>query len=93
MTTTTKSTCECETIEVNNCIKDEQVIENTDSKININTASLEQLMTLSGIGEAKAKAIIEYRESNGGFKSIEDIKNVSWIGDALFEKIKDFISV
>ena len=50
-------------------------------------------MTLSGIGEAKAKSIIEYREQNGGFKSIEDIKNVTGIGDALFDKIKENITL
>ena len=61
--------------------------------ININTASLDQLMTLPGVGESKATAIITYREENGGFKSIDDIKNVSGIGDALFEKIKEFITI
>lgn len=62
-------------------------------KVSINTASKEELMTLSGIGEAKAGAIIEYREKNGNFASIEDIKNVSGIGDAIFEKIKDNITI
>ena len=50
-------------------------------------------MTLSKIGESKANSIIEYRESNGDFKTIEDIKNVSGIGDSLFESIKDYITV
>ena len=62
-------------------------------KVSINTASKEELMTLYGIGEAKAGAIIEYREKNGNFASIEDIKNVSGIGDAIFEKIKDNITI
>ena len=62
-------------------------------KININTSSKEVLMTLSKIGESKALAIIEYREKNGSFKTIEDIKNVSGIGDSLFEAIKDYITV
>ncbi len=62
-------------------------------KVSINTATKEELMTLSGIGEAKAQAIIEYRNSNGLFTSIEDIKNVSGIGDAIFEKIKDDITI
>ena len=66
---------------------------NLSSLININTASLEQLMTLSGIGEAKAKSIISYREENGSFKEIEDITKVSGIGQALYEKIKDYITV
>ena len=48
-------------------------------------------MTLTGIGEAKADAIINYRNENGSFKQIEDIKNVSGIGDSVFEKIKDNI--
>lgn len=64
-----------------------------DSKlININVATKEELMTLSGIGESKAKSIIEYREKNK-FINIEDIKNVSGIGDSAFDKIKNFITV
>lgn len=65
----------------------------TNSKISINKASIEQLLSISGIGESKAKAIIEYREENGLFKSIEDIKNVSGIGESLFEKIKEYIEI
>ena len=64
-----------------------------DNKISINTATKEELMTISGIGESKAKQIIEYRTSNGLFQSIEDIKNVSGIGDSLFAKIKDYITI
>lgn len=70
--------------------------ESTDTpsgKVNINTASSEALQTLDGIGEAKAKAIIEYRDKNGDFKNIEDIKNVSGIGDSIYEKIKNNITV
>ena len=70
--------------------------ESTDTpsgKVNINTASSETLQTLDGIGEAKAKAIIEYRDKNGNFKNIEDIKNVSGIGDSIYEKIKNNITV
>lgn len=48
-------------------------------------------MTLSGIGESKAKAIIEYRDKNGLFGCIDDIKNVKGIGNGLFEKIRDYI--
>lgn len=65
----------------------------TNSLISINTASREQLMTLTSIGESKANAIISYRQENGPFKTIDDIKNVSGIGDALFEKIKSSITV
>ncbi len=64
----------------------------SDTRININTASSEQLQTLSGIGKTLAEAIIEYR-SKKPFKTIEDIKNVSRIGEATFGKIKDYIKV
>ena len=60
--------------------------------VNINSANLDQLLTLSGIGESKAKAIMSYREKTI-FESIDDIKNVPGIGDSLFEKIKDSITV
>ena len=61
--------------------------------ININTASAEELKTLKGIGDTIAGNIIEYRNSNGNFKNIEEIKKVSRIGDKLFEKIKPYITV
>ena len=60
--------------------------------VNINTASKEELMTLKGIGEATAEAIIEYRKENK-FIKIEDIKNVKGIGDKKFESIKEDIEV
>lgn len=63
------------------------------SKININTADAESLMSLKGIGAVKADAIIEYRRQNGPFKSIEEIMNVKGIKKATFEKIKDSITV
>ncbi|HSD83296.1 MAG TPA: helix-hairpin-helix domain-containing protein [Anaerolineae bacterium] len=65
----------------------------TAEKININTASVEELDKLPSIGPSIAKAIIDYRTKNGPFKKIEDINNVKGIGDALFEKIKDQITV
>lgn len=66
----------------------------TDSGlININTALLEELTRISGIGESRAGAIIDYREKNGAFSSIEEIKNVDGIKDGLFSKIKDYITV
>ena len=64
-----------------------------DNKISINTASITELMTIKGIGEVKAKNIIEYREKNGLFKSIEDITKVSGIGSSTFEKIKTIYTV
>ena len=79
-----------EVIEVNNCIETEN---KTNNKININTADINKLTELDGIGESKAKTIIEYRTTNGLFKNIEDIKNISGIGESLYNKIKDKITV
>lgn len=67
--------------------------EDPAAKININTASKEQLMTLSGVGESKAADIIAYREQNGPFRSIEDIMKVSGIKEAGFQKIRENITV
>ena len=67
--------------------------EEKTSIININTATKEELMSLTGIGESTANKIISYREENGKFNKIEDIKNVPGIGDAKFEAIKDDIKV
>lgn len=66
---------------------------NDDGKVNINTATESELTTLPGIGPSKAAAIISYREENGGFKAIEDLKNVSGIGDKTFEKLQHSIKV
>ncbi|MBR2711191.1 MAG: helix-hairpin-helix domain-containing protein [Bacilli bacterium] len=75
------------------CINQSNEQSNTDNNlININTATQEELMTLSGIGESKAKDIITYRSENA-FTSIEDIKNVPGIGESLFAKIKENITV
>jgi competence protein ComEA len=63
------------------------------AKININTASVAELDKLPGIGPSIAQAIIDYRTTNGPFQQIEDINNVKGIGDALFAKIKDQITV
>ena len=61
--------------------------------LNINTATKEELMTLNGIGESKALSIISYRETNGKFKKIEDIMNITGIKTGVFDKIKDQIRV
>ena len=76
-------------------IQTEEIATNTkkQEKININTADEEQLDTLPGIGPSTASKIIEYRKEKGKFKSIEEIKEVSGIGDAKFEKIKNLIKV
>lgn len=65
----------------------------TSILVNINTADETKLMSLSGIGPSKAKAIVTYREENGLFKTIEDIKKVSGIGLQTFDKLKDDIAV
>lgn len=61
--------------------------------VNLNTASKEELMTLSGIGAARAEAILSYREQKGSFQTIEDIMKVPGIKNAAFQKIKDKITV
>lgn len=87
--------CICPVIENDGCINteiDKESNEQTNKLVNINTASLEELMTLPNVGESKAKSIIEYREENK-FTTIEDVINVSGIGETLFEKIKAFITI
>ena len=61
--------------------------------MNINTASLAELDALQGVGPSTAQKIIDYRTANGGFKTIDEIKNVPGIGDAKFAAMKDFITV
>ena len=101
-------TKEKEKIEQEACIKQSELIngaciddssltnqeENSEpsTKISLNNATLEELMTLNGIGESKAKAIITYRDTVGAFKSIEELKNVDGIGDTLFDQIKENIT-
>lgn len=67
--------------------------ENQSDKIDINLATAEELDKLPGIGPAYAASIISYREENGGFKTIEEIKNIKGIGDKTFEKLADLITV
>ena len=64
-----------------------------DGKVNLNKATKEELMSLPGVGESRADSIIQYRNENGGFKSIEEIMQISGIKEGLFEKIKDFIKI
>lgn len=75
-----------------NVLKEEEENEK-NSRININTATAEALTEIPGVGEATAEKIVTYRKENGKFKTIEDIKNVSGIGDKKYEAIKDYISV
>ena len=86
--------CKTEIIQYDNCIKEESSTTTNESSslVNINSASKDTLMTLNGIGESKAIAIIEYRNINK-FNKIEDIMNVSGIGESAFAKIKEYITV
>ena len=94
-------TCKTPDYSICECIdKKESIIENGNNEgenstniININTANAEQLTSLTGIGEAKAKAIIEFRNVNGSFKIIDYIMDVSGIGESVFVKIKDHITI
>ena len=64
-----------------------------NAKVNINTAGKEELMTLKGIGEAKAEDILKYREEHGGFGSIEELMQINGIKEGVFNKIKDDITI
>ncbi len=96
-------TCVCPEIKNDGCLKEEDVVTNRKEEetvtveegphvISILTATKEEWMLLPGIGETKANAIIEYRNTNG-FQSIEDLKNVKGIGDSTFEKIKEYLTM
>lgn len=76
-----------ESVEVTN----KEVSSQESSKININTATIEELDTLPGVGEATANKIVNHRSENGEFKTVEEIKNVNGIGDKKFENIKELI--
>lgn len=104
---TTSKSCNSSSYNIKDCVEKKETIiipgennteiTNEESSIpqiiNINTANKTELMSLNGIGEVKAEAIINYRNTNGNFKSIEEIGNVKGIGDAIFAKIKDYITV
>ena len=62
-------------------------------KINLNTASVDELTTLPGVGKAYAQRIVEYRDKNGPFKKVEDVLNVRGIGEKTFERIRDRLTV
>ena len=74
-------------------IKENSKIEGENEKVNINTANQSELETLPGIGPSLASRIIEYREQNGKFNSIEELKNVKGIGDAKFEDLKNSATI
>ncbi len=65
----------------------------SDGKVNINTASAEELTSLNGIGQTRAESIVAYRQEHGAFAAVEDLKEVSGIGDATYQKIADAITV
>ena len=82
----------------NDEIRDESSVDSnvgtsTQKKVNINSASKSDLITLPGIGEAKADMIIQYRNKNGSFSKIEDIMNITGIKEGLFNKISEYITV
>lgn len=84
--------CNCPNVDNTTCLNNDKN-NNSEGLININTADESKLSSLEGIGPSKAKAIIEYRNKMGKFKTIEDIKNVNGIGESAYSKIKDFITV
>ena len=61
--------------------------------VNINTATVDELKSLPGVGPAKAAAIVEYRSQHGSFKSVEELKEVKGIGEGIFNKLKDEVAV
>lgn len=76
-----------------NIINQNSSTTNNSSVININTAPLEELKKITGVGDVKAQSIIDYRDKNGGFKSVEELKNIDGIGSKVFEKIKDQVGI
>jgi len=92
--------CNCPSYENEVCIDPDSLVnsdndtsDNNANKISINKATLSELQTLPGIGKTKAQAIIDYRNQNGLFITITDLKKVSGIGNSTFEKIKEYITL
>lgn len=92
--------CICPDITNDACITTSTTTTNTtqttttkSSKVSINTGTIDELQTLTGIGLTKAQAIIDYRTSNGNFTKLEDLLNVSGIGTSTYDKIKDYITL
>lgn len=83
------------TVEKTTTVTEETVKESSENTrmININTASINELTTLPGIGEVKARAIVDYRENHGPFKSVEELMMVSGIGEKTYEKLREKICV
>lgn len=71
----------------------EQEAGSQDMRVDINSATKEQLMTLPGVGDTRAQAILDYRRENGGFSSIEDLMKVNGIKQGVYDRLKDFIKV
>ena len=76
-----------------NAITNLDGIINQSGKVSLNSATIEELMTLPGIGEGRAKLIIEYRNQNNGFKNIEEIMNIKGVGEKVFEKLKAYLTL
>lgn len=87
--------CNCPVVDNTTCLSNSNSnkTSNKNNMININTANIGELTSLTGIGESKAKSIIEYRTKNGKFEKIEDIMNVTGIGESAYNKIKNNITV
>lgn len=82
---------ECE--KVNDTCVHEIEDSNNQELLNVNKASINDFMSLPGLGESKANSIIEYRNSHGSFKNIEELKEVKGIGESIFEKIKEYLTI
>lgn len=78
---------------ISSSVSNGSVKDDKSDVVNINTADLEKLKTITGIGDTKAQAIMEYREQNGKFKSVDDLTKITGIGEKTLEKIRDKITV